>query len=77
MLTVLGLLFWRAFFFEHLIEWFAHPLSNPPRFHVWAGQELHFLMPAVLAVALLSERIGGLMRVHYTQFAFAMPAATA
>ena len=31
-LTVLVFLFWGAFFVEHLIEWFAHPLSNPPPF---------------------------------------------
>jgi hypothetical protein len=60
-LTVLFFLFWGAFFVEHLIEWFAHPLSNPPPFHVWVGQALHFLMLAGLAVALRWERIGGLV----------------
>ena len=39
-LTVLVFLFWGAFFVEHLIAWFAHPLSHPPPFHVWVGQAL-------------------------------------
>lgn len=60
-LAVLVFLFWGAFFVEHLIEWFAHPVSNPPPFHVWIGQALHFFMLAGLVVALRWERIGGVV----------------
>jgi hypothetical protein len=60
-LTILVFLLWGAFFVEHLIEWFAHPLSNPPPFQVWVGQALHLLMLAGLAVALRWERIGGVV----------------
>jgi hypothetical protein len=35
--------------------------SNPPPFHVWIAQALHFLMLAGLAVALRWERIGGVV----------------
>jgi hypothetical protein len=60
-LTVLVFLFWGAFFVEHLVEWFAHPVSNPPPFQVWIAQALHFLMLAGLAVALRWQRIGGVV----------------
>jgi hypothetical protein len=58
-LAVLVFLFWGAFFVEHLTEWFARPLSNPPPVQVWLGQALHFLMLAGLILALRWERLGG------------------
>jgi hypothetical protein len=55
------LLFWGAFFVEHL-GWFAHPRALPPPW-VFALQGLHLAMLAGLVAAWRWEVAGGLLVV--------------
>ena len=61
--SILLLLFWGAFFLEHLIEWFLHPAEGIPPLPVWVGQTLHLLMLIGLAMMLRWEKPGALVTV--------------
>jgi len=61
--ALLALLFWGAFFIEHLQEWFIQPFPDAPPVYVWFAQLLHFLILAGLIIGLQWERAGGILVV--------------
>jgi hypothetical protein len=67
----LGLfLFWGAFFVEHTVDWFGHPLREMPPWHVTLRHTLHFLLLVGLLIAWKWEGIGGGMIVLLTVLFF-------
>jgi len=42
--TAVSILFWGAFFIEHIIEWFVRPEGEYPPAFVWVGMVFHFVM---------------------------------
>jgi hypothetical protein len=61
--AALLVLFWGAFFVEHLTEWFMHGGGQYPPPRVWAGQALHLVMLVGLAMMVKWDRIGALVTV--------------
>ena len=57
-LSLLLLLFWGAFFVEHLSEWFLRPDGRYPPPWVWRQQCFHFVMLAGLALMLKWDKAG-------------------
>lgn len=53
-LAGLLILFWGAFFVEHLVEWFFRDDGRLPHAKVWVGQALHLAM--LLSLVLLVFR---------------------
>lgn len=58
-LAVGMLLFWGAFFVEHLWEWFSSPLTKSPPLKVWLGQFLHLALLLSYVVAMKWDLAGG------------------
>ncbi|HWQ55828.1 MAG TPA: hypothetical protein VN442_19225 [Bryobacteraceae bacterium] len=56
--ALLFLLFWGAFFVEHLSEWFLRRDGNYPPPFVWIAQLLHFSMLVGLGLMLRWEKLG-------------------
>jgi hypothetical protein len=56
--ALLLVLFWGAFFVEHLSEWFLRGDGRYPPPQVWVGQALHFLMLAGFGLMLKWDRLG-------------------
>ena len=69
-LALLLVLFWGAFFLEHLSEWFLEPQGSPP-LRVWVGQVLHLGMLVGLALMLRWDRLGAVVTVLATTTFFA------
>src|SRR5262245_60505585 len=69
-LALLLLLFWGAFFLEHLSEWFLGPQGAPPLW-VWVSQVLHLGMLVGLALMLWRDRLGALVTALATTAFFA------
>lgn len=53
------LLFWGAFFVEHLWEWFMKPLPKTPPAQVWLGQLLHLALLVSYLLAMKWDLLGG------------------
>jgi len=68
-LAVCLLVFFGAFFVEHVLEWFIRPFPQHPPLRVCVGMALHFLLLVGLLIALRWELAGSLM-VIVTAFAF-------
>jgi hypothetical protein len=69
--ALLLVLFWGAFFIEHLQEWFLRGGGQYPPPRVWVGQILHLAVLAGLASMLRWERLGALITVAATASFFA------
>jgi hypothetical protein len=59
-LAVCLLLFWGAFFVEHL-SWFFGSLPRTPPFRIWVAQGLHLLMLVGFILALKWELTGSVL----------------
>jgi hypothetical protein len=70
-LALLLLLFWGAFFLEHLFEWFGNARGPAPPMWVWISQMLHLGMLAGLALMLRWDRLGAVVTVLGTTAFFA------
>ncbi len=57
-LAVLLFLFWGAFFFEHLGEWFVRPKGMWPPPSVWVAQAMHAAMLAGLIMIVRWDKTG-------------------
>jgi hypothetical protein len=68
-LAALLILFWGAFFVEHLREWFVQPWPQTPPPKVWWGQALHLAVLLALAALWRWELAGGIAAVILS-FAF-------
>ena len=55
--AALLLLFWGAFFIEHLTEWFSPSAIQPP-LKVWLSMFFHLVMLAGLGIMVKWQRIG-------------------
>jgi hypothetical protein len=69
--ALLLLLFWGAFFVEHLVEWFLRPRGAYPPPRVWVAQFLHFAMLAGFAMMLRWELAGAVVMASATVLFFA------
>jgi hypothetical protein len=69
-IAMLLLLFWGAFFVEHLTEWFLGSGGRPP-LHVWIGQACHLIMLIGLALMLRWDRLGSIVTALGTTAFFA------
>ena len=69
--ALLLVLFWGAFFLEHLQEWFLRKDGQYPPPRVWVGQALHLAVIAGLASMLRWERVGALITMAATASFFA------
>lgn len=69
--AIVLVLFWGAFFVEHLIEWFLRPDGALPPPSVWISQALHATMLVGLAMMLKWVRLGALLTVLATVAFFA------
>ena len=70
--ALLLLLFWGAFFAEHLMEWFLRRDGRYPPPWVWLGQFLHLGMLVGLALMLRWDRLGAIVLAVATAAFFAM-----
>jgi hypothetical protein len=70
-LALLLLLFWGAFFLEHLSEWFWNAQGAAPPTRVWISQMLHLAMLAGLALMLRFDWLGAIVTVLGTTAFFA------
>jgi hypothetical protein len=60
-LALLLVLFWGAFFVEHVAEWFLGPPGGSPPVQVWVSQLFHLLMIVGLFIMLRWDRLGALV----------------
>jgi hypothetical protein len=70
-LALLLVLFWGAFFLEHVAEWFGNLQGPLPPARVWIGQVLHLGMLAGLVLMLWREWLGAIVTVLTTAAFFA------
>jgi hypothetical protein len=70
-LALLLLLFWGAFFLEHLSEWFLNARGALPPARVWISQALHLGMLVGLALLLRWDRLGAIVTALATTAFFA------
>ncbi len=68
LLSLLLLLFWGAFFVEHVKEWLLNPAGSPPLF-VWVSMLFHLGMLVGLALMLFRE-IPGMIVLSMATLAF-------
>jgi hypothetical protein len=71
-LALLLVLFWGAFFLEHLTEWFLRPRGALPPAWVWISQLLHLAMLVGLAQMLWWDRLGSIVTALATTAFFAI-----
>ena len=69
--ALLLVLFWGAFFVEHLSEWFLRGDGQYPPPRVWVGQALHFLMLAGFGLMLKWRQAGHAVMLAATVAFFA------
>jgi dolichyl-phosphate-mannose--protein O-mannosyl transferase len=58
LVALLLLLFWGAFFVEHVSEWFLRPDGRYPPTRVWVSMAMHFGILAGCALMLKWDRLG-------------------
>jgi hypothetical protein len=61
----------RAFFLEHLADWFLRPQQGVPSLQVWVGQGLHLVMLFGLVLMLRWDRLGAVVTMVATAAFFA------
>ncbi len=70
--ALLLLLFWGAFFVEHLSEWFLRGDGRYPPAWVWVQQAFHLGMLVGLALMVRWEKLGAVMMLISTVAFFSM-----
>lgn len=70
--ALLLLLFWGAFFVEHLAEWFMHRGGPYPPAWVWLAQVMHLAVLVGLGMMLRWDRLGTVVMVAATVVFFSM-----
>lgn len=61
--AVLLFLFWVAFFFAHLLEWFIQPKKGLPPLFVWVAQFFHLIIVVGFGLMIKREKVGAIIMV--------------
>ncbi len=69
--AALMVLFWGAFFVEHVNEWFLRGGGKVPPPMVWGAMALHFMMLAGYALMLRWDRLGAAVALVFSIAFFA------